>query len=106
MLDWSASIDELAFHLASQYRMEDRQALEILLRALIPCPRSQSCWLILETNWFSRCRPAWFSFGETWLPESLPLVRAMRPRNPNQRIAVVPRLFVEPDYDRRLPHYR
>jgi hypothetical protein len=113
MIDWSARIDELAFHLATQYRMEDRQALEILLSALIPCPRTAEPWLVAETNWYSRdCAPAWFSFGEAWLPESLPLLRAMRPRNANQRIAAwlaeppAPRLFVEADYDRRLPHYR
>src|SRR5215469_15692954 len=113
MLDWSARLDNLAFHVATQYRMEDRAALEILLSALVPCPRTMPIWLILETNWFSRdCAPAWFSLGETWLPESLPLLRAMRPRNANQLIAAwlaeppVPRLFVEPDYDRRLPHYR
>jgi len=40
MIDWSARIDELAFQLATQYRMEDRAALEILLSALIPCRRT------------------------------------------------------------------
>jgi hypothetical protein len=113
MIDWSARIDELAFHLTSQYCMEDRAALEILLSALVCSPRTPALWLVLETNWYRRdCKYAWFSFGETWLPESLPLLRATRPRNANQLIAAwladppAPRLFVEPVYDGRLPHYR
>src|SRR6516225_6848101 len=61
MLDWSRRVDDLAFHLATQYRMEDRVALEILLSALIA----------------------------TWLNE------------PHQA-----RLFIECDYDWRLPRYR
>src|SRR5262245_40861817 len=92
--------------------MEDRTALEILLSALVRCPRTPSLWLVLETNWFARnCGLGWFSFGETWLPQSLPLLRTMRPRKANQLLAAwlteepAPRLFVEPDYDRRLPHY-
>ena len=101
MIDWSARLDDLAFHLATQYRMEDRAALEILLSALVPTPRTSALWLVLETNWFSRdCQRAWFSFGETWLPQSLPLLRTMRPRKANQLLAkwlvepAGPRLFV------------
>src|SRR5215471_18199512 len=112
MLDWALRIDYLSHFLAMAYRIEDRQATEILLSALISCPRTPALWLVLETNWFSRdCQRAWFSFGETWLPQSLPLLRTMRPRNANRLIAewlaepAAPRLFVEPDYNRRLPHY-
>jgi hypothetical protein len=112
MIDWGARIDELAFHLSNQYRIDDPAAVEILLSALIPCPRTSAPWLVLETNWFSRdCQRGWFSFGGTWLPQSLPLLRTMRPRNANSLIAewfvepAAPRLFVEPDYDRRVPHY-
>src|SRR5215831_6044267 len=88
MLDWLRRVDDLAFHLATQYRMEDRTALEILLSALVPCPRTPALWLVAETNWFSRdCAPAWFAFGGAWRPESLPLLRAMRSRNANSLIA-------------------
>src|SRR5215469_5358786 len=114
MLDWSARLDHLAFHLATQYRMEDRAALEILLSALVPCPRTPAPWVVLETNWYSReCAPAWFSFGETWQPASLPLLRTMRSRDANKLIATwlddrAPqgRMFVECDYDGRIPRYR
>jgi hypothetical protein len=89
MLDWGSRFDDLHHYLATQYGVDDREAVEILLAALVSCPRTAAPWLILETNWFSRrCDNAWFSFGETWLPESLPLIRAMRPRNANKLIAV------------------
>ena len=69
---------------------------------------------MLETNWFSRdCQRAWFSFGETWQPASLPLLRTMRSRDANKLIATwlddrspQGRLFVECDYDGRIPRYR
>lgn len=112
MIDWVARIDELAFHLAREYRVEDREAIEILLAALVDCPRTPAPWLVLETNFYQRdCRLGWFSFGGAWLPESLPLLRAMRSRNANALIAQAlnelhGRLYVECDYDRRLPRYR
>jgi hypothetical protein len=82
MLDWSSRIDDLALHLA-QYRMEDRGALESLLSALVPTPRTSTLWFVLETNWFSRdCQRAWFSFGEDWQPASLPLLRTSAPATP------------------------
>jgi hypothetical protein len=93
--------------------MEDRVALEILLSALVACPRTSALWLVLETNWFLRdCAPAWFAFAGHWRPESLPLLRAMRSRNGNALIATwlnephQARLFIECDYDWRLPRYR
>jgi hypothetical protein len=113
MLDWSARLDDLAFHLATQYRIEDRAAVEILLSALVACPRTSAPWLVLETNWFLRdCESGWFSLGGVWQPGSLPLLRAMRSRNANSLIATwlneppQGRLFVECDYDGRLPRYR
>src|SRR5262249_52457674 len=114
MLDWSSRVDDLAFHLSTGYRMEDRAALEILLSALVPCPRTPSLWLVLETNWFARdCGLGWVSFGETWQPASLPLLRTMRSRDANKLIATwldnrspQGRLFVECDYDGRIPRYR
>jgi hypothetical protein len=40
--------------------MEDRAALEILLSALVPTPRTPALWLVAEPNWFLRdCAPAW-----------------------------------------------
>lgn len=108
MIDWSARIDELADKLAREYAMPDRPALDILLSSLLDCPRTPAVWLILETNWFSReCLDAWFSLGETWLPQSLPRLRARAPwrlieaeiqgwlDEPSN-----PRLFIEPDYER------
>jgi hypothetical protein len=42
MLDWSGRVDDLCQSLASEYRIDNRQAKEILLSALIPgrriCP--------------------------------------------------------------------
>lgn len=108
MLDWTARIDDLADKLAREYAMDDRGAVEILLSALVNCPRTSSSWLILETNWYSRdCLEAWFSFGEQWVPCSLPRLRA---RSPWREVEAETkkwlddssdeRLFVEPDYER------
>jgi hypothetical protein len=47
MLDWSGRLDDLLFFLSSAYKIEDRQAVEILLSALIPCPRTPSFWTVL-----------------------------------------------------------
>jgi hypothetical protein len=59
--------------------MEDRTALEILLSALVPCPRTPALWLIIETNWYSRrCDNAWFAFGGEWAPYSLGELRSLR----------------------------
>src|SRR5215831_1607966 len=85
MIDFAARVDELAHFLATQFRIEDSEAIEILLAVALECPRTPACWLVLETMYSRDCSPAWFSFGETWLPESLPLLRSMRPRNANQR---------------------
>jgi hypothetical protein len=112
VLDWAARIDDLAALLATEYRMEDRQALEVLLAALAPCPRTDSLWLVLETNYYSRvCAPAWFSFGETWEPKSLAQIRARNPWREIEymvsQILELPdelQLFVEPDFQ-RYPHY-
>lgn len=112
MFDWSARIDDLAALLAQEYSMEDRAALEVLLSALVPCPRTPSLWLILETNWYSRvCEAAWFAFGGQWTPHSLAQIRARQPWRPV--VAQLTewldapseeRLFVEPDFE-RYPRY-
>jgi len=107
-IDWESRIAELAAKLAREYTMADRLVLEILLAALIDCPRTPAVWLILETNWYSRdCMDGWFSFGETWLPNSLPRLRSRFPwRMVEEEIQEWldspsdPRLFIEPDYDR------
>jgi hypothetical protein len=107
-MNWEARIDEVAAYLTREFRVEDRAALEILLAALAPCPRTRSLWLVLETNWFARdCAPAWFSFGESWVPRSLAQIRA---RTPWRGIETIinelldepdqDRLFVEPDFER------
>lgn len=121
MIDWASRIDDLADHLARQYTVEDRAAIDILLAALVPCPRTATSWLILETNWFARdCAPGWFSFGKTWEPCSLARLRARSPwrqveaetkRWLDDYAAGPPRLFIEPDYERypyfhRLTHAR
>ena len=108
MIDWDARIAELAATLERDYAMSDREAVEILLAALVNCPRTPSTWLVLETNWYARrCTDAWFSFGESWTPETLPRLRARSPwreieaeinqwlENPSDD-----HLFVEPDYER------
>jgi len=108
MLDWTARIDALAHQLAAAHSVDDRPALEILLAALINCPRTPSSWLTLETNWYAReCMDAWFSFGETWTPCSFARLRA---RSPWRAIEAEMKemmespsdehLFVEPDFER------
>jgi hypothetical protein len=79
MFDWAARLDDLHHFLSTQYRVEDRQAIEILLSALIPVPRTPAFWTVLETNHCRRdCQLAWFSFGESWAPRSLGEIRARR----------------------------
>lgn len=108
MIDWAARIDELADKLAREYGMPDRPALDVILSALVDCPGTPAVWLILETNWYSRyCLDAWFAFGETWIPQSLPRLRARSPwRQIEEEIQQWldapsdPHLFIESDYDR------
>jgi hypothetical protein len=112
MLDWSARLDELNFFLNTTYKVDDAQAVAILVSALVDCPRTQPVSLILETHWHCReCHAAWFSFGQTWKPQSLGQLRSLRPRNANQAITAwldqppQPSLFVEPDFMQR-PNWR
>jgi hypothetical protein len=107
---WSGCLDDLHHHLASAYRIQDRQATEILLSALLDCPRASTLWFTLETNFYRRdCQLGWFSFGEHWAPRSLGEIRARRPhRDMNREITAwlndqpeIPRLFIEPDFNRR-----
>lgn len=108
MLDWASRVDELADKLAREHAVEDRMAVEILLSALVDCPRTPSSWLILETNWYDRqCLNAWFSFGELWAPCSLARLRVRSPwrviEAEIKEILDAPpreRLFVECDYER------
>jgi hypothetical protein len=53
-MDWQSRLDELNLFLRSTYQIEDTEAVAILASALVPCPRIQPVWLVLETNWFSR----------------------------------------------------
>ena len=55
MLDWTGRLDGLAFHLSREYSIEDRGAIEILLAALIDCPRTPACRLRAR---FCRCNAA------------------------------------------------
>lgn len=80
MLDWASRVDDLADKLAREHAVEDRLAVEILLSALVDCPRTATTWLILETNWYDReCDDAWFSFGNQWTPCSLSRLRVRSP---------------------------
>jgi hypothetical protein len=112
MIDWESRIDDLASLLARDYNIHDRVAIDILLSGLIHSERLESVWLILETNWYSRdCLDAWFSFGELWMPCSLPRLRARSPwreieaetkewlDSPSEE-----RLFIEPDFE-RFPYF-
>jgi hypothetical protein len=106
MIDWEERIDELVLFLSREYRVEDRAAVEVLLAALIDCPRTPALWIVIETGWFQReCSPGWFAFGGHWVPESLPALRLLRPRWANRRIDAWiaderSHLAVEPDYHR------
>lgn len=107
MLDWGSRIDDLADKLAREFSVEDRLAVEVLLAALVECPRTATSWLVLETNWYDReCDDAWFSFGNRWTPVSLSRLRV---RSPWREVEAEMkrmldqdghRLFVECDYER------
>jgi len=49
MIDWGAYLDDLAYCLSTQYEVEDRMALEILLSALVDCPHTAPLY-----GWCSR----------------------------------------------------
>ena len=112
MIDWTARVDAVIALLAAEYRMDDREAAEILLASLVECPRTRSLWLVIETNWYSRyCEYAWFSFGQTWIPRSLAQIRARTPWREIEAMVTelldqpeMERLFVEPDFE-RYPSY-
>lgn len=112
MLVWQERVDYLVDHLAREYAIYDRPAIEILLAALIHCPRTASSWITLETNWYSRdCQDAWFSFGDSWVPTAWPRLRARSPwRETEAEMKEMldspsdERLFIEPDYE-RYPYY-
>src|SRR5215471_2155664 len=88
MLNWSRRLEELHYYVATTYQISDTQAIDILVAALLPVPRTPAVWLIIETNWYSRCcDSAWFSFGGTWHPRSLGEIRSMRPRKANELIS-------------------
>src|SRR5215469_8494695 len=81
MIDWGERIDGLCDLIGREYAIYDRPVIEMMLAALINCPRTPSVWLILETNWFSRdCTDAWFALGESWLPVPLARLRWRLPR--------------------------
>lgn len=111
-MDWEGRIDDLCDHLVREHGVDDKLAVEILLSALVPCPRTRRPWLILETNWYSRnCYSGWFSFGETWLPKSLAQIRSQKSwrqiEDETQEWLDAEneeRLFIEPDYE-RYPRY-
>jgi hypothetical protein len=54
MLNWSRRLEELHYYVATTYQISDTQAIDILVAALLPVPRTPIVWLILETNWYSR----------------------------------------------------
>jgi hypothetical protein len=111
-MDWLGRIDELAHYLSTEYRVEDRGALEVLLAALVDCLRTPPLWLVLETNYFQRdCSPGWFALGQTWAPMHLSELRGLRSRNANALIGQWladgrGHCAVECDYDGVIPRYR
>ena len=112
MLNWARRVEELHYYVSSTYQISDTQAVDILLAAFLPVPRTPAQWLIIEINWYSCCcDSAWFSFGGTWRPRSLGEIRSMRPRKANELISEwlnepqVPRLLVGPDGE-KLHHPR
>lgn len=100
------------FVLNRDYKIEDRQAVEILLSAQVICPRTPAMWMVIETNWYSRqTEDAWFAFGTAvWTPWSFPGLRVFRPWRQRYQILAeifedseMERLFVESDWE-RFPH--
>ena len=92
MLDWSSRLDDLYHYVASIYQISDTGAIDILLAALLPVPRTPAVWLIIETNWYSRfCDSAWFSFGEWHVASSVsgrdPQHAAAEGQRTHQRVA-------------------
>lgn len=112
MIDWGARIDEMMHICERDYDMHDREALEILLSALVDCPRTPQTWLILETSWWARnCDDGWFALGGTWSPASCQSMRGGWPRELAEKMAGLmdapaePQLFIEPVWD-KYPYWR
>lgn len=108
MIDWTARIDDLAGELAREHSVEDRQAIEVLLAALVDCPRTPQAWVALETNWFAReCGDGWFAFGGLWKPLSLRELAEFRWRLHEKyadKLNEEPHLFIEPHW-RKYPRH-
>jgi hypothetical protein len=112
MLDWHARIDDLHQFLAAEYQVHDREAIQVLLAALINCPDTPLLRVVLETGWAARyCEQTWFAFGGLWDPVSLTNLLAQRPSRLDRMIRdeylAEPgstRLFIESQPE-RIPRY-
>jgi hypothetical protein len=113
MIDYSERIDEVCYLLSSEWNMQDREAVEILLASQLPMARFKYPWLILETQCYSfDMSAAWFNLGGD-TAVSLPQFRVKRPRAGNEDITRVladrerPALFIEPNFEGPSnPHYK
>ena len=104
MIDHRERVAEAVNLAASEFGVKDREAVELLLAARIPCGIPYP-WIVLETPYY-RLDPSgsWFAclFDRITV---LPLLRTMRPRASNSEIVEIlrgretPRLFIEPNWE-------
>ena len=114
-IDFHSRVDALADFLATEYRIIDRGAIDILLAAQLPLPHLPFPWIIIETAWDALdTTSAWFTFGGILPCGSLNEMRASRPRVGLDRIRAWreasgmgelsqrPLVFVESSFERPL----
>jgi hypothetical protein len=86
-IDYAARVEELLEFVGLEYKIFDRQAIEILLAAQLPIAGLPHPWMILETGWYSLdTGSAWFTFGNTVDCPALPRLRIDRPRTSIRKI--------------------
>lgn len=117
MIDWNGRIDDLMSFLDREWKISDRDVVEMLLAAMVDCPRTPPLWVVLETPWYDvETRHAWFSFGGLVETASLPRMRRIgfhsEAMDTAQRWLNDPKplVLVEPEWDKfwtanRLPQY-
>ena len=106
MIDWNARTGDLMAVLERDWKITDRQTVEVLLAAMIDMPRVPAPWIILETPWTDYyVEYGWFSFGKLWPTYSLDRLRRQRTANTTQDMIQgwlddkkTARLFIEPEF--------
>lgn len=107
MIDWTGRIDELMDHLAHEWGITDRLAVEIALASYVECPHTPRAWIAVEEEIFTDGRESsWIGFGGLWNPIGLLIKRRRYPfRKSQEKIEYLlnhtqeAQIFIEPDYE-------